>query len=53
MTQKIIPINLTPGEVTLGELRQFYTGHAPFNLNHSAWVNIDISCKAVADIVSK
>ncbi|MBC8381103.1 MAG: aromatic amino acid lyase [SAR92 clade bacterium] len=53
MTQKSIPINLAPGEVSLGELRDIYTRHAPFNLEHGAWANIDVSCKAVADIVVK
>ncbi|MCS5593533.1 MAG: aromatic amino acid lyase, partial [Porticoccaceae bacterium] len=53
MTQKSIPINLAPGEVSLGELRDIYTRHAPFNLKHGAWANIDVSCKAVADIVAK
>ena len=36
MTQKSIPINLAPGEVSLGELRDIYTRHAPFNLEHGA-----------------
>ena len=53
MTQKITPINLVPGETTLRQLRELYTGHTPFTLDHSAWADIDVSCKAVADIVAK
>ncbi|MAE03416.1 MAG: histidine ammonia-lyase [Porticoccaceae bacterium] len=53
MTTEVIAINLAPGQVPLGELRSIYNHHTPFNLEQSAWQNINISSRAVVDIIKK
>jgi histidine ammonia-lyase len=46
-------LTLTPGKLTLTDLRAVWTSHMPIALAKEAYAVIEASCKAVQDIVAK
>jgi histidine ammonia-lyase len=46
-------LTLTPGKLTLTDLRAVWTSHMPIALAKEAYAAIEASCKAVQDIVAK
>ncbi|MGW8394633.1 histidine ammonia-lyase [Pseudoduganella sp. HUAS MS19] len=46
-------LTLTPGKLTLSDLRAVWSAHTPIALAKEAYAAIEASCKAVQDIVAK
>ena len=46
-------LTITPGKLTLSDLRAAWTAHAPLALAKEAYARIEASCQAVQDIVAK
>ena len=46
-------LTLTPGQLTLSDLRAVWAAHTPIVLAKEAYAAIDASCQAVQDIVAK